>query len=47
MSVLFLIAMLPLCIFLLVPAFRTYSDMEYVEHLENMGVFVDENGKEI
>ena len=27
--------------------FTTYTDMEYVKHLEEMGVFVDENGKEI
>lgn len=26
---------------------RTWSDMDYVKHLEDMGVFVDENGKEI
>ena len=27
--------------------FTTYTNMEYVKHLEEMGVFVDENGKEI
>lgn len=27
--------------------FTTYTDMEYIKHLEEMGVFVDENGKEI
>ena len=27
--------------------FTTYTDMEYVKHLEEMGVFVDKNGKEI
>lgn len=27
--------------------FATYTDMEYIKHLEEMGVFVDENGKEI
>ena len=27
--------------------FATWSDMDYVEHLEKMGVFVDEDGKEI
>ena len=28
-------------------AMRTWSDMDYVKHLEDMGVFVNENGKEI
>lgn len=27
--------------------FATWSDQDYVRHLEDMGVFVDENGKEI
>ena len=27
--------------------FTTYTDMEYIKHLEEIGVFVDENGKEI
>lgn len=27
--------------------FTTYTDMEYIKHLEEMGVFVDKNGKEI
>ena len=27
--------------------FTTYTDMEYIKQLEEMGVFVDENGKEI
>ena len=27
--------------------FATYTDMEYIKHIEDMGVFVDENGKEI
>lgn len=27
--------------------FTTYTNMEYIKHLEDMGVFVDENGKQI
>ena len=27
--------------------FTTYTNMDYIKHLENMGVYVDENGKEI
>lgn len=26
---------------------RTWSDMDYIKQLEDMGVFVDKNGKEI
>ena len=28
-------------------SFTTWSDMSYVKYLEDMGEFVDENGKEI
>jgi hypothetical protein len=34
-------------IYILRPSFTTWSNMNYVKHLEDMGVFVDENGKEI
>ena len=27
--------------------FTTYTNMEYIKYLEDMGVFVDENGREI
>lgn len=27
--------------------FTSYTDMGYIQHLEDMGVYVDENGKEI
>lgn len=35
-----LIVCLPHC-------FETYTNMKYVEHLEKMGTYVDENGKEM
>lgn len=27
--------------------FATWSNQDYIRHLEDMGVFIDENGKEI
>lgn len=34
-------------IYILEGSFVTWSDMNYVKHLEDMGVFVDKNGREI
>lgn len=34
-------------IYILEGSFATWSDMNYVKHLEDMGVFVDKNGREI
>ena len=39
-AIVVLIVCLPHC-------FETYTNMKYVEHLEKMGMYVDENGKEI
>lgn len=39
-AVIVLIVCLPHC-------FETYTNMKYVEHLEEMGVYVDKNGREI
>ena len=33
--------------YILLESFAMWSDMNYVKHLEDMGVFVDENGREI
>ena len=33
--------------YILLRSFAMWSDMNYVKHLEDMGVFVDENGREI
>ena len=33
--------------YILPAMFATWSNQDYVKHLEDMGVFVDENGKEI
>lgn len=43
----FLTMIVILCIIYLPEIFSTYSDMDYVKHLEDMGVFVDEDGKQI
>ena len=44
-----LVVILAIIVFVvcLLHIFTTYTDMEYIKHLEEMGVFVDENGKEI
>lgn len=34
-------------IYIISRSFRTWSDMDYVRHLEDMGEFVDRNGREI
>lgn len=34
-------------IYILRASFAMWSDMSYVKYLEDMGEFVDENGKEI
>jgi hypothetical protein len=47
MLILFLIIAIIVFIVCLPHIFTTYTDMEYVKHLEDMGVFVDENGKQI
>ena len=47
MSILVLIIGIIVLIVCLPYIFTTYTDMEYVKHLEDMGVFVDENGKQI
>ena len=47
MLILFLIIAIIIFIVCLPYIFITYTDMEYVKHLEDMGVFVDENGKQI
>lgn len=39
-AIIFLIVILPHC-------FETYTNTKYIQHLEDMGVFTDENGKEI
>ena len=39
-AIVVLIVCLPHC-------FETYTNMKYVEHLEKMGTYVDENGKEM
>lgn len=47
MAILVLIIGIIVLIVCLPYIFTTYTDMEYVKHLEDMGVFVDENGKQI
>ena len=47
MSILIIIIAIIVLIVCLPHIFTTYTDMEYVKHLEEMGVFVDKNGKEI
>lgn len=47
MSILILLFIIFVIVVCLPHIFTTYTDMQYVKHLENMGVFVDENGKEI
>lgn len=39
-AIIVLIVCLPHC-------FETYTNTKYIQHLEDMGVFTDENGKEI
>ena len=34
-------------IYIINRSFCTWSDMDYVRHLEDMGEFVDRNGREI
>jgi len=44
----FIIILITILFIVCIPhIFITYTDMDYVKHLENMGVYVDENGKEI
>lgn len=47
MAILILIIGIIVLIVCLPHIFTTYTDMEYIKHLEDMGVFVDENGKQI
>ena len=47
MLVLFIIIAVIVLIVCLPHCFETYTDMKYIEHLEKMGVFTDENGKEL
>lgn len=47
MAILVLIIGIIVLIVCLPHIFTTYTDMEYVEHLEEMGVYVDKNGREI
>ena len=47
MSILIIIIAIIVLIICLPHIFTTYTDMAYIKHLEDMGVFVDENGREI
>lgn len=47
MGILILVIGIIVLIVCLPHIFTTYTDMEYIKHLEDMGVFVDENGREI
>ena len=47
MGILILIIGIVILIVCLPNIFTTYTDMKYIKHLEEMGVFVNENGKEI
>jgi hypothetical protein len=44
----FIIILIGILFIMCIPhIFTTYTNMDYVKHLENMGVYVDENGKEM
>lgn len=46
MILIIIIAVIALLLFL-PSCFKQWSDPDYVEHLEEMGVFTDEDGREI
>ena len=47
MGILILVIAIIVLVVCLPYIFTSYTDMEYIKHLEEMGVFVDKDGKEI
>ncbi len=44
--IIIIIAIVIITLLFLPSCFRQWSDMDYVKHLEDMGEFTDENGRE-